>query len=174
MAISRISALCHVAVVVVFGGAVGCASSGPATVRLSGTVGYVEDMALPAGALVTIALHEQRTAEHDDVEIARRVIETSEEPPVPFSVSLPGGGIDPDAMYTVDAWISAGSRNRISGSSKARTSLMALTSLSPGTRTATLRSPVLYSRVLMIPSGETLRNSATCSMVVVPGVSSVS
>jgi uncharacterized lipoprotein YbaY len=110
VAVSRVSALCHVVVAVVFGGAVGCASSGPATVRLSGTVGYVEDMALPAGALVTIALHEQRTAEHDEIEIARRVIETSEEPPVPFSVSLPGGGIDPDATYRVDAWISAGSR----------------------------------------------------------------
>ena len=65
---------------------------------------------LTAGALVTIALHEQRSAEHDEIEIARRVIETSEAPPVPFSVSLPGGGIDPDATYTVDAWISAGSR----------------------------------------------------------------
>jgi uncharacterized lipoprotein YbaY len=102
--------LWQVAIVLGLGGAFGCASPGPASVRLSGTVGYVEDMALPSGALVTIALHEQRSAEHEEIEIARRVIETSEAPPVPFSVSLPGGGIDPDATYTVDAWISAGSR----------------------------------------------------------------
>ena len=97
-------------VALLLAGAVGCASPGPASIPLSGTVGYVEDMALPAGALVTVALHEQVTPDSDTVEIARRVIETREEPPIPFSVTLPGGGIDPDAMYTLDAWISVGSR----------------------------------------------------------------
>jgi uncharacterized lipoprotein YbaY len=91
--------------------ALGCASSGPPpSIRLSGSVDYTEDMALPAGALVTVALHERRSPDGDDVEIARRVIETSDAPPIPFSMSLPPGGVDLDATYTIDAWISAGSR----------------------------------------------------------------
>jgi uncharacterized lipoprotein YbaY len=87
-----------------------CASPGPPTVRLTGTVGYLEDMALPAGAMVTVALFEQRTPGEGETEIARRVIETSEAPPIAFAVSLPGGGLDPDAVYTVEAWIAVGSR----------------------------------------------------------------
>jgi len=90
--------------------ALGCASAGPPSIRLAGTVDYLEDMALPAGALVTIALYEQRSPDGNEVEIARRVIETKDDPPIPFSVTLPGGGIDPDAAYSVEAWISAGSR----------------------------------------------------------------
>jgi len=90
--------------------ALGCASPGPPSIRLAGTVGYLEDMALPAGALVTVALHEQRTPDGNVTEIARRVIETQDDPPIPFSLSLPGGGIDPDAAYSVEAWISVGSR----------------------------------------------------------------
>ena len=90
--------------------ALGCASTGPATVHLTGTVDYAEDMVLPAGAMVTVALFEQRPGEAEPLEIARRVIETSEEPPIPFSVSLPGGGLDPDAGYSVESWIAVGRR----------------------------------------------------------------
>lgn len=94
----------------IFALAFGCASPGPPSIRLAGTVDYREDMALPAGALVTVALYEKLSPDGSEVEIARRIIETQEEPPIPFSVSLPGGGIDPDAEYAVEAWISVGSR----------------------------------------------------------------
>lgn len=72
---------------------------------ITGTVGYLQKMALPEGAKVDVALVDLNVGSVIAQHSART---TGEQPPIPFQISFPQSQVDPDGQYGLLARIMIG------------------------------------------------------------------
>lgn len=82
-------------------------SNGGMTARaLSGHVTYLQRVALPAGAVITVSLDDVSLADTASTRLATTVITTKgENVPIPFKINYDPTTIHPDRSYTVSARI---------------------------------------------------------------------
>jgi putative lipoprotein len=95
-------------------GVAGCASdaglAGDLRPTMSGTVVYQAQTALPSSAVLTLRLLDVTRADAPAVVLAERSISNPGNPPIPFRLSYPIGGIQPGRRYEIEARIEVAGR----------------------------------------------------------------
>jgi putative lipoprotein len=77
-----------------------------AVTAVTGAVTYLERIALPANAVITIQLQDISKADAPAVALGEQVIQTNgKQPPFPFSISYDPAQIQPNGRYTLRATI---------------------------------------------------------------------
>jgi len=93
--------------------AAGCATGGEeddTMGKISGSVIYLERIALPPGAIVTVELRDVSIADAAAKTLASTRFEAEGGPPYPFELSFDAGAIDERHTYALKATISLGDR----------------------------------------------------------------
>ena len=80
---------------------------------VTGTVGYLERIALPSGAVVTVDLQDVSRADALAIRLGQQVITNPGQVPVPFAIAYNPDDIDPRGRYVVRADIFDAQGNRL-------------------------------------------------------------
>lgn len=82
------------------------ADTAPAVVVVGGTVTYLERMALPDGAVVTIQINDVSLADAPSVTVAEAVITPFHQVPIPYAVAVMGSAFEDGHRYSLSVRIS--------------------------------------------------------------------
>jgi uncharacterized lipoprotein YbaY len=83
-------------------------TSSDAAVVVSGTVTYLERMALPAGAVVTVRVSDVSIADAPAPIVAEAVITPTTQVPIPYAVAVPAASLEDGRQYSLSATITTG------------------------------------------------------------------
>lgn len=82
------------------------ASAAPGVVTVSGTVTYLERVALPEGAVVTVQINDVSLADAPSVTVAEAVITPFHQVPIPFAIAVSGSAFEDGHTYSLSVRIS--------------------------------------------------------------------